>query len=267
MRTLTRPFALTAACLTILVSAQAAHAQYNYNYSSNIWVNSGMNLLFQKRWETARMRAAGKNELADAMEGRRAGGAQAAAQNAPAENPLLRAPLSATAFRPTPSRVMPPILAAALADQKGEDFKVLSRVFGELLDNYDGMLAANGETRLKNNVAGAAAFALIMSRSVLTDGKSDLGERQSEALLQEINALLASSDDFKNLDAVKKQKMYETFVITAGLSAMLYQEGVRDGNAETAAKGKELARTILSQFFDRPLEEVRFTEEGVGFGN
>ena len=30
-------------------------------------------------------------------------------------------------------------------------------------------------------------------------------------------------------------------------------------------QGKDLAKTILSQFFNRPLEEIKFTDRGVEF--
>ncbi|MDQ3799569.1 MAG: hypothetical protein M3384_08970 [Acidobacteriota bacterium] len=264
-------FAFIFTVLSFAAAPEKASAQYNYNYSSNIWVNSNMNLLFQKRWETARIRAAGKTQLADAMEGRRSAGngnqtTTQQQQSAPAENILRRAPLSETSFKSNPATIMPAILGASVTGGKAEDSRTLIKVSRELLKNYDEMLATNQETRLKNNVAGAAAFALVMSRSVLLDGQRDLSEKQSEALLQDINALLASSDDFKKMPDADRQKMYETFVITGGLAAMLYREGTEKNDAETIAKGKELAKAVLSQFFRRSLNEINFTEEGVQFG-
>jgi hypothetical protein len=153
-----------------------------------------------------------------------------------------------------------------MLDAKAEDKQTFIKVSRELLKNYEEMLVANKETRVKNNVAGAATFALVMSRSILLNGERDLSEKQSEALLQDINALLASSEIFKKLPDVDKQKMYETFVITGGLATMLYREGTEKGDAETTAKGKDLAKAILSQFFNRSLNEIQFTEEGVQFG-
>lgn len=262
-------FAFIFTILSFAAAPEKASAQYNYNYSSNIWVNSNMNLLFQKRWETARIRAAGKTQLADAMEGRRSSSVNQTTpqqQTAPAENILRRAPLSETSFKSNPATIMPAILGASLAGGKPEDSRTLIKVSRELLKNYEEMLVTNKETRLKNNVAGAAAFALVMSRSVLLDGSRELSEKQSEALLQDINALLASSDDFKKMPDADRQKMYETFVITGGLAAMLYREGTEKNDAETIAKGKELAKAVLSQFFKRSLNEINFTEEGVQFG-
>ncbi|HZH34735.1 MAG TPA: DUF6683 family protein [Pyrinomonadaceae bacterium] len=261
-------FTLVLMIFTILSLGQNAQAQYKYNYSSNIWVNSGMNLLFQKRWATARIRAAGKTQLADALEGRRSNNNQktpAQTAAAPTENILRRVPLSETSFESSSREMMPELLAAELVNVEPEESQRLIKASNELLRNYEEMLMMNKEAPLKNNVAGAAAFALIMSRSILTDGKKDLSEKQSEALLQDINALLASSDKFRKLPNIEKQKMYEMFVISSGFAAMLYQQGTEENNAKKTAQGKDLAKTILSQFFDRPLDEIEFTNDGVEF--
>jgi hypothetical protein len=261
-------FAFIFTVLSFVAAPEKASAQYNYNYSSDIWVNGNMNLLFRKRWETARIRAAGKTQLADAMEGRRpvAGENQAPTPKATMENILRRVPLTETSFKSNPTPIMPALLGASLGDGKSEDSQKLIKVSRELLKNYDEMPVANNETRVKNNVAGAATFALAMSRSVLMNGQRELSEKQTEALLQDINALLASSENFRKMTDADKQKMYETLVISGGLATMLYREGTEKGDAETIAKGKDLAKTILSQFFSRSLNEINFTEEGVEFG-
>lgn len=260
-------FAFIFTVFAFSAAPQNASAQYNYNYGSNIWVNSNMNLLFQKRWEAAQIRAAGKTQLADALEGRRSGGGNpTSSQSAPAENILRRVPLTETSFKSNPEPIMPAVLGASLVDAKPEDSRALVKVSRELLKNYEEMLVADKATRVRNNAAGAAAFALVMSRSVLMDGGRELSEKQTEALLQDINALLASSESFKKMSDVDKQKMYETFVITGGLAMKLYREGTEKGDAETIAKGRDLAKTILSQFFRRSLNEISFTEDGVQFG-
>ena len=262
-------FALVFTSFTILSLSQTAVAQYKYYYSSNIWVNSGMNLLFQKRWEIARIRAAGKNQLADAMEGRRSNNKQttfAAPQNAQqAENILRRVPLSHTAFKRINVNTFRINVGIQLLDKNAseEEKQTLYDAMDELLKNYDQMLVEQKETRLKNNVAGAATFAILMCRSILTG--NELSEKQAEGLLQDINSLLASSDKFKEQDDIKKQQMYEAFVITSGLATMLYQQGKDENIAEKMAQGKDLAKTVLSQFFDRPLDEIEFTNDGVQF--
>ena len=259
-------FAFIFTVLSFAAAPESASAQYNFNYSSSIWVNGNMNLLFQKRWETARIRAAGKTQLADAMEGRRSGGNPTSAQVAPAENILRRVPITETSFKSNPATIMPAVFGASLVDAKPEDSRTLIKVSGELLKNYEEMLVTNKETHLKNNVAGAATFALVTSRSILTEGKNELSEKQTEALLQDINALLASSENFKKMTDAEKQKMYETFVIAGGLTTMLYREGTEKADAEILAKGKDLAKAVLSQFFKRSLNEISFTEDGVQFG-
>jgi hypothetical protein len=236
-------------------------------YSNNIFVNSNMHLFFQKRWQIARLRAAGKHEVADALEGRRTNKGQPVNNSAPAasgDNSLRRVPLSQTSFKSNKETIMPFVLGAETLEAGKEEREFLVKAAVELLKNYEQMLAEQKETRLRNNVAGAAAFAILMSRSILTDG-SELGEAQSEAVLQDINALLASSDNFKKLPDLDKQKMYETFVITTGLAAMFYQQGKEENDAEKIEQGRDLAKTILAQFFDRPIDEIRFTEQGVEF--
>jgi hypothetical protein len=161
---------------------------------------------------------------------------------------------------------MPAIFGASIGDGKQEESLTLIKVSRELLKNYEEMPVAGNETRIKNNVAGAATFALVTSRSILTEGRNELTEKQAEAVLQDINALLASSDNFRKMTDADKQKMYETFVITGGLARMLYREGTEKGDAAIVAKGRDLAKTIMSQFFSRSLNEINFTEEGVQFG-
>lgn len=266
MKKILNLFALLLIGFCLLSAPEAAQAQFNYNYSSNIWVNSGMNQIFQKRWTVARMRDAGKNELADAMEGRKTNnGQQVGNQKASsAENVLRRVPLSQTSFKASPVKIMPLVLVAATFDAPKEQRDILVEASKEILNNYEQMLIEQKETRLKNNVAGAAAFAIIMSRSILTEG-GNLSEAQSEAVLQDINALLASSGKFRQMPDIEKQKLYETLIITTGFAAMFYEQGKDENNAEKVKQGKDLAKTILSQFFDRPIDEIRFTEQGVEF--
>jgi flagellar biosynthesis/type III secretory pathway protein FliH len=145
-----------------------------------------------------------------------------------------------------------------------EDRATLHELFVQLLGSYRELLDANGETRLYNNVAGATAFLLAASRYVLTDGE-ELSEAASEALLQEINSLLASAAGFQRMSAEERQRMAESLAITGGWTFMLYQQGLESGDAELLAQGKELARSTLGQFFDMPLEQVRFTDAGVQF--
>ncbi len=114
---------------TLLAMSQNASAQYMYNYSSNMWVNSNMNLLFQKRWATARIRAAGKTELADALEDRRSNNSLSTTANTSAqqtdENVLRRAPLSATSFKSNPVTIMPFVFVAKFADENTEETRTL----------------------------------------------------------------------------------------------------------------------------------------------
>lgn len=253
----------------MMASPSESQAQYIgtspfIRYSNNIFVNSNMHQFFQKRWQIARLRAAGKHQVADAMEGRRTNNGQVSSQSVPpAENVLRRVPLGQTSFKPVAKSVMPDELTKNLEGASAEDIANAKQLFNELLKSYDELLVSNKETRLKNNVAGAAAFALLTSRYVLTG--SELSEKQSEALLQDINALLASADKFKNLPARERQRMFETFAIMGGLVMMYHHEGTQEGDKEKIAQGKDLAKSIFSQFFDVPVNEIQFTDEGVQF--
>lgn len=264
MKNLTGFAAIIFAATLIFIQPGSANAQFHNTYSSNIFLNSELNNMFNKRWATARARSEGRTKLAEAMEGGRSStGSAPQTQTAAQADILRRVPLSQTSFRSGGSAIMPAALASRMAGDKPETSASLEGIFRELLKNYDKMLAEQKETRLRNNVAGSATFALLTSRMVLTG--EELSEKQSEAVLQDINALLASSDKFKALSAAERQKIHETFIIVSGLAAMLNEEGLRTGNAETTAQGKDLAKTLLSTFFDRPIEEVRFTEGGVAF--
>ena len=132
MKSIFKFIALFSIGFIISTSASSVKAQYMYNYSSNMWVNSSMNLLFQKRWATARIRAAGKTELTDALEGRRSGAnnnqSNSAERQTPLqteENILRRVSLRETSFKSNPATIMPFVLGAALVDAKTEEAQTL----------------------------------------------------------------------------------------------------------------------------------------------
>lgn len=253
----------------MIASPFEARAQYGgtspfIRYSSNIFVNSNMHLFFQKRWQIAHLRAAGKHEVADALEGRRTNPGQASGQSAPtAENILRRVPLSQTSFKPAGKFIMPDELTGNLAGASADETATAQMLFTELLKSYDEMLVRNKEDRLRNNVAGAAAFALLVSRFILTG--EELTHKQSEALLQDINALLVSSDKFRILSARDRQAMYETFAIIGGLALTYHEQEAKEGDSQKIGEGAELAKFIFSQFFGMPVDQVRFTDDGVRF--
>lgn len=250
-----------------------AKAQMNpwATYSSDRFVNSNMQLFFQNRWNIARMRAQGKHQLADAMEGRSTGARQATPQRQQ-PNPastmtgtegasLLNAPLSMTNFN---SIGGPSIHKRAAANIEGitpEHRRQLESTFLELMRSYDKLLAENNQLQLKNNLAGAFNFLFTVSYYVLKE--RELSEAQQKNMLDQVNVAIALGLKDRPMSDREKQDVYESAVLSGMLILGLYNEGRDEGKPETIKTARSLAKDLLDQMMDISIERVRVSGNSV----
>lgn len=168
-------------------------------------------------------------------------------------------PLAVSAFKPAKGRVLPARMAAALPGLDAAQKKEIESLYVQLLDSYDSLLDENGETRLKNNVAGAVMYALMVSHYVLSG--EELSEKQQDGLLDSVNRALSTIPAFKTMTDARKQELYEALILNANMALALQEEGAED--PDSAADAQELAANLFAQVLGRDHSKVQFTATGL----
>ncbi len=168
-------------------------------------------------------------------------------------------PLALSAFRSTTGRMLPARMAAAMAHLKSGEQEQIEALYVELLDGYDRLLEENGETRLRNNVAGAVTYALMIGHYVLSG--EELTPPQQEGLLDTVNQALAAIPAFNTMTDARKQELYEALILNASMALALHQEGAQDPDSETDAQ--DLAQTLFRLLLGRDHGSVEFTPAGL----
>lgn len=151
------------------------------------------------------------------------------------------APRAGTAFK-AGAPVMPRKLAASMG---GADAAKMEELFTGLLGAYDSFLEG-GEADLKNNVAGAYAYAVLAGYYVVSGGQ-ELAEAQQQGVLDTAVTALSGAPEFQKMPAAKRQEMYEALIISGGLALALYSDGTEGGNADSLQQAKDMAEGLLAQ--------------------
>lgn len=256
-------------CFGMSGSARAQLSNPWATYSSDRFVNSNMQLFFEKRWQIARMRSQGKHQLADAMEGRSSGSARASGNQQAGGTPLtgttgaalLNAPLSMTTFNKAAPPSMHKRMVANIKGITEDNRQQLEEVFLKLLKEYDRLLDENNEQRLRNNLAGAFNFLFTVSYYSLKNGR-ELTEAQQNNMLEQINVAVAMGLKEQPLSDRDKQDMYEATVISGMLILSLYNEG-QEGQPESLKISQSLARDLLSESMGITIDRVKVSGNSV----
>lgn len=244
-----------AALLALVCAAPAAHPQYvnnpYRNYSTNPFVNANLRLSFQKSWRANHLRLLGRGEVADRVEGRgaHAPSAPTSANRGAGSRPatLPRAPLSATSFAPAGPPALPRRLAGKLTQLDAGQREEMASFFGELLRLYEARAGRGKGSPPAHNVAGALAY-MVAAGHFVAEGE-ELGDAGEEELVRNLNDVLAALDEFRRLDDVQRQEVYEAAVISGGFLLATLQQAREEGDASKAAQAKQLARELLKDFF------------------
>jgi hypothetical protein len=255
-------------CLGGMGEAKAQLSNPWATYSSDRFVNSNMQLFFEKRWQISRMRAQGKHQLADAMEGRSSSNGTSGNRQTTGTPltgttgaALLNAPLSMTSFNKAAPPSMHKRMVANIQGISAENRQQLEEVFLQLLKEYDRLLDQNGEQRLRNNLAGAFNFLFTVSYYSLKNGR-ELTDAQQNNMLEQINVAVAMGLKEQPISDREKQDMYEATVISGMLILSLYNEG-QQGQPESLKISQSLARDLLSESMGISIDRVHVSGKTV----
>lgn len=171
--------------------------------------------------------------------------AQARGQAAPAPTPAAaasgapRATLAASDFKPAGRRDVPEQLAQGVADatERGQ-------VAAAARDIHKAIEAAPGFRR--NNVA--AAMTVVVGVSVQVVSGREIADADSQPMMLAFNDELAASEAFRGLNAQRRTRMYDTFVILGGFIAGIAQAGQETNDEKLKAQARQMARDALLQF-------------------
>ena len=159
-----------------------------------------------------------------------------AAQVTPREGKL---PLTATDFPPGATRVVPATMAERMAHGSSARQTQLAAMFNQILDQIE------PQTR-RNNVAAAMAFAMAASEQVMADNAALNPDRYGELVVQ-INDDLGDSQEFKTLPDRRKQEIYESSLLTAGIIIGAYRQATQRNDATLQRQSKVAAADYLRE--------------------
>lgn len=148
-------------------------------------------------------------------------------------------PLSATDFPPGAARVVPESMAERMAHGSSARRSQLVVMFNQVLDTIE------PQTR-RNNVAAAMAFAMAASEQVMADHTALNPERYGELVVQ-INDDLGDSAEFKALPDRRKQEIYESSLLTAGLIVGAYRQATQRNDRTLQRQAKDAASEYLRE--------------------
>ena len=148
-------------------------------------------------------------------------------------------PITATDFVPGPQRIVPGTMAMRMAHGSGQRQAELVALFNKVLDSIE------PQTR-SNNVAAALAFAIAASEQV-RDGSGVLKPGRYADLVRQINQDVGDSQEFKALSDRRKQEIYESSLLTAGLIVSAFRRASASKDPTLERQAKEAAADYLRQ--------------------
>jgi hypothetical protein len=160
-------------------------------------------------------------------------------KGSPEEADEAKLPIMATDFVPGPQRIVPETMAARMAHGSSARQAELVALFNQVLD------AIEPQTR-SNNVAAALAFAIAASEQV-KDGSGVLKPGRFAELVRQINQDVGDSEEFKALSDRRKQEIYESSLLTAGLIVSAFRRASAAKDPTLERQAKEAAADYLRQ--------------------
>jgi hypothetical protein len=142
-------------------------------------------------------------------------------------------------FVPGPQRIVPETMAMRMAHGSGQRQAELVALFNKVLDSIE------PQTR-SNNVAAALAFAIAASEQV-KDGSGVLKPGRYADLVRQINQDVGDSEEFKARSDRRKQEIYESSLLTAGLIVSAFRRASASKDPTLERQAKEAAADYLRQ--------------------
>jgi hypothetical protein len=169
--------------------------------------------------------------------------------------PVAKLNETSVLFRPTGTQLKTREIADVIDAGNPETFKLLTT----LLEEFDKGARAAGHP---NDLALAMSFFLATNASIYHDAGEPTDPQMVE-LRDTIAEALVESNALSSMSDRKKQEMYEALVLFTGLALVSYQEGKRDGNAETVKVSQKLAGQNLLAVMGISPDKITFTAQGL----
>ncbi len=258
---------LTAFCTMLVFSGAVAQAQYTPNYTTSIGTTSinsyysplaTMNRadrerLYRRRSSDGNSGSggnSGSNRHGSTVTGTRSSGGDVS-------------PTASTTFRPFSSQpLMPHKMALDQAHGSPERLQHFEKMFTDSLVDYKAAVRAKGAPL--NDVARAMSFFIYNTYYVSTGGHAPT-DSQIEPMRDFVRQVLLHDQKFQRMSAREKQEMYESLAIWASVTMGGYQIGKEDKRPELQAEMQRIARYLLEQTLGVPVEQIRFTENGLEY--
>jgi hypothetical protein len=114
--------------------------------------------------------------------------------------------------------------------------------------------------KFENDVAGAMTLYLLSNYQIYT-GSEDPSDNATKAVVQQIRGILA--EPLKDSTSAEKQKMYEAFIVTSGITILRHQVAQSENNAGDLRAVKESAGATLKELLKAEPDTIQITEQGI----
>ncbi|HNV69807.1 MAG TPA: hypothetical protein PKO06_08930 [Candidatus Ozemobacteraceae bacterium] len=143
---------------------------------------------------------------------------------------------SSSTFKGMEKRLLPDIIASAVADVSAADRLLLSSRLAEAIENYE------VQSGRKNNVSHAISFLLGVSLQITRH--IEVSDADLEELAQAVHGKIQADADWKNLGDEQKQLLYEETLIQASLLLALQEKG----DAASRQSAQDQAKQCLNRY-------------------
>lgn len=165
-----------------------------------------------------------------------------------------------TTFRTVGPAFVPRKLAGGLG-KTPEDRREIEAVLAKCLDHYVGGARQKGVPL--NDVARALNYYLATNYVVFSEGKRTPTIAELDASRATIRANMLADPTFQRMSDRQKQESYETLIVLAGFVDLGYGTAKQNGDANAAARFREMAGHNLATVLGVPADSIRFTSKGL----
>src|SRR5579872_3266287 len=130
-------------------------------------------------------------------------------------------------------------MASAMAGLTPEQKAALETLYNQLLTEFE-------KTNRPNNIAAAVGYGYRISLEIVR-GRT-LSPAETDAAIQYFNNILALSSEFQAMTQTQKQTLYEGLILTSGMAAVLYVQGLDENNPAMQMQGRQIAQSVLQQW-------------------
>jgi hypothetical protein len=237
-----RLYSMGLLALMLLVLSQQAAAQLVDFYSSPGYSRMIDNLITNSIWNSSMERYTGTGQKKKT--GRP--GSSSSQSSAPASPPIIPdyRKYPTVQFKPTGTRLMVQEVAETFAKNPGEDKAAWNKLISETLDKYEAAARAKG---YPNDLA-LAYVSLVGLSKLMYHGVTEkpiLPFEQNIGLRDVVAEHATDFGTFSKYTDREKQQLYELFVIYGAVTYRLYEDALRENNAQDIKNARAVAANNL----------------------